>query len=81
MELLAYVGLMLDSIAIRVIEINVERRLNASIRKDVEKSSYHQLSQTEIASDNPCYRQPSCDCTELFLSAWIASELTVIRPR
>jgi hypothetical protein len=37
-ELLAYVGLMLDSIAIRVIESNVERRLDASIQIDVEKS-------------------------------------------
>ena len=37
-ELLAYVGLMLDSIAIRVIESNVERRVNASIQIDVEKS-------------------------------------------
>ena len=38
MELLAYVALMLDSIAIRVIESNVERRLDASIQIDVEKS-------------------------------------------
>ena len=38
-------------------------------------------SQTQIDGDNPCYRQLSYDCTELFLSAWIASELTVIRPR
>ena len=37
-ELLAYVALMLDSIAIRVIESNVERRLDASIQIDVEKS-------------------------------------------
>jgi hypothetical protein len=37
-ELLAYVGLMLDSMAIRVIESNVERRLDASIQIDVEKS-------------------------------------------
>ena len=37
-ELLAYVGLMLESIAIRVIESNVERRLDASIQIDVEKS-------------------------------------------
>ena len=37
-ELLAYVGLMLDSIAIRVFESNVERRLDASIKIDVEKS-------------------------------------------
>jgi hypothetical protein len=28
-------------------------------RIDVEKSAYHQLSQSEIGSDNPCYQQLS----------------------
>jgi hypothetical protein len=55
-ELLAYVGLMLDSIAIRVIESNVERRVDASIQIDVEKSPSHQLSQNDIGGANPCYR-------------------------
>jgi hypothetical protein len=30
-----------------------------SSRIDVEKSAYHQLSQNEIGSDNPCSQQLS----------------------
>jgi len=32
---------------------------------DVEKSAYHQLSQIEIASDNPCSQQLSGDNEEI----------------
>ena len=39
--------------------------LNGLVRIDVAKSAYHQQSQTEIASDNPCSRHLSVPLIEL----------------
>ena len=47
-----------DCTAVEVCEKEIKKELNtldaADFVRDVDKSAYHQLSQNEIGSDNPC---------------------------
>jgi hypothetical protein len=53
-------GIILRKANYRADMLRSRRCREASVRIiDVEKSAYHHLSQTEIASDNPCSRQLS----------------------
>ena len=52
---------------------------DVQVRIDVDKSSYHHLSQSEIGSDNPCSRHLSAKWA-LRAIKWIIFEWPVIRP-
>jgi hypothetical protein len=50
--------------------------LDGLVRIDVEKSSSHHLSQSEIDGDNPCYRQLSATRTKSSLQSEVPNSLS-----